>query len=75
VRVHAAELGKAAHASEAKLAKGVSPDARALAALAGRVARNLDRLSHSDSDRAEQRRLATALERGAARAEELGAKL
>jgi hypothetical protein len=75
VRVHAAELTKAARASEAVLARGLTPDARALAALARRTTADLDRLSHSGSDRGAQRRLARRLERAAARAERLGKRL
>jgi hypothetical protein len=72
VRVHAAELGKAASASATVLAKGRTPRARALTTLARRTARELERLSQSDSNRAAQRLLAAQLERAAARAERLG---
>jgi hypothetical protein len=75
VRVHSAQLAKAARASAALLATGRSADARALAALAVRVGSRLDRLSHSGSNRAEQRRIATELERAAAEASKLGKRL
>jgi hypothetical protein len=69
--VHAGYLTKAAQSSATTLAAG-GPSARTLAGVAKNVARDLDRLSHSGSDRAEQRRLSTALTRDAERAEKLG---
>ena len=71
VRVHAQYLTKAARSSAATLAGG-GPAATTLAALANAVAHDLDRLSHSGSDRAQQHRVASALEREATRAEQLG---
>jgi hypothetical protein len=75
VRIHAAELTKAARTSEALLAKGRTPDAHSLAALARRTAADLDRLSQSGSDRATQRRLAADLDRAAKNAEQIGQRL
>jgi hypothetical protein len=57
------------------LAKGRTLEARVLTALARRTAVDLDRLSHSGSDRATQRRLAHDLDRAAGTAERLGARL
>jgi hypothetical protein len=71
LRVHAQELTKAAQSSASTLAAG-GPQATGLAALAKNVARDLDRLSRSGSDRAEQRRLASGLTRAATRAAKLG---
>jgi hypothetical protein len=71
LRVHAEYLTKAAKSSAATLAAG-GPAATSLAALAENVAGDLDRLSHSGSDRTEQRRLAAALTRAASRAANLG---
>jgi hypothetical protein len=75
VRIHAAALTKTARASKALLSKGRGTEARRLAALAARVADRLDRLSLSGSDRAEQRRIATELERAAAHASRLAKRL
>ena len=75
VRVHAAELAQAAGTSETLLAKGRTADTRVLTALARRTAADLDRLSHSGSDRATARRLAADLGRAAATAERLGKRL
>jgi hypothetical protein len=75
VRVHGAELGKAAQASTMLLAESRSLRSRPLAALGTRITRELDRLSHSGSDRTQQRRLAAELNRAAAQAEKLGAHL
>jgi hypothetical protein len=69
--VHAQYLTKAAQSSASTLAAG-GPRAQPLAAVAKNVADDLDRLSHSGSDRAQQRRLAAALTRDATRAEKLG---
>lgn len=71
LRVHAQYLTKAAQASASTLAAG-GPAATSLANLATNVARDLEGLSHSGSDRAQQRRLAAALARDAARAGKLG---
>jgi hypothetical protein len=71
LRVHAQYLTKAAQSSATTLAAG-GPAARALARLAKGVASDLDHLSRSGSDRAQQRRLAAALARAAARAGKLG---
>jgi hypothetical protein len=71
LRVHADYLTKAAQSSATTLASG-GPSARALARLAKSVASDLDRLSRSGSDRAQQRRLAAALARAATRAAKLG---
>ncbi len=71
VRVHAHYLTKAARTSASVLAAG-GPEARPLAAVAKDVAHELDLLSHSGSDRAQQRRLAASLTRDATRAEKLG---
>ena len=75
VRVHGAELAKAAQASATLLAKSEGSDAHRLAALGVRITRELDRLSHSGSNRRQQRRLAAELNRAAAQAEKLGARL
>jgi hypothetical protein len=75
VRVHGADLTKAARASAATLAKGHTHDARTLASLAARLGDELDRLAHSGSNRAEQRRLAVQLRQGAARAARIGKRL
>jgi hypothetical protein len=75
VRIHGAELGKAAGASAAVLAKDQAANVRALAALAGRVESELDKLAHSGSDRAGQRLVATELARAAAEASTLGKRL
>jgi translation initiation factor 2B subunit (eIF-2B alpha/beta/delta family) len=69
--VHAQYLTTAAHSSASTLTAG-GPGAASLAALAKSVAGDLDRLSHSGSDRAQQRRLAAALTRAATRAAKLG---
>jgi hypothetical protein len=71
LRVHAQYLAKAAQSSATTLAGG-GPAAETLAGLAKTVARDLDRLSHSGSDRTEQRGLASALARAATRAAKLG---
>jgi hypothetical protein len=71
VRVHVQYLTKAAQSSAATLAAGGS-SARTLAELAQAVAHELDRLAHSGSDRVQQRQLAVALARAAARAAKLG---
>jgi translation initiation factor 2B subunit (eIF-2B alpha/beta/delta family) len=71
LRVHAQELTKAAQSSATTLAAG-GPQATALATLAKNVAHDLDRLSHSGSDGAQQRRLASDLTRAATRAAKLG---
>jgi hypothetical protein len=71
LRVHTQYLTKAAQSSAATLAAG-GPAAQPLAAVAKSVAGNLDLLAHSGSDRAQQRRLAAALTRAAARAGKLG---
>jgi hypothetical protein len=71
LRVHAQELTKAALSSTTTLVSG-GPAARPLAGLASTVARDLDRLSRSGSDRAQQRSLASALARAAKRAAKLG---
>jgi hypothetical protein len=75
VRIHGTELSKAAGASTAILAKGRAPAAHALADLATRLGDELDRLAHSGSDRAEQRRLAAELRRDEAEAAGLGKRL
>jgi Ser/Thr protein kinase RdoA (MazF antagonist) len=75
VRIHGTELAKAAHAAAPVFAKGRTPSARALATLATRVGDALGRLSHSGSDRAEQRRLAAQLTLGATRAGRLAKRL
>jgi hypothetical protein len=72
MRIHAQYLTKAAQSSATTLAVGGPPPARALAALARSVALELDSLSHSGSDHAEQRRLADVLARAAERAARLG---
>jgi hypothetical protein len=71
LRVHARYLTKAAQSSTSTLAAG-GPGATALAGLATTVARDLDRLARSGSDRSQQRRLAIELARAAARAGVLG---
>jgi translation initiation factor 2B subunit (eIF-2B alpha/beta/delta family) len=71
LRVHAQYLTKAAQSSASTLAAG-GPAATSLAVLAKNVAGDLDRLSHSGSDRAQQRRLAAALTRAASHAAKLG---
>jgi hypothetical protein len=71
LRVHAQYLTKAAQSSASTLAAG-GPGAKTLAGLAKTVTVALDRLSHSGSDRVQQRRLASALTRAASRAAELG---
>jgi hypothetical protein len=71
LRVHAQYLTKAAQSSASTLAGG-GPGAKTLAGLAKTVTVALDRLSHSGSDRVQQRRLASALARAASRAAELG---
>jgi hypothetical protein len=71
LRVHGQYLTKAARSSAATLAAG-GPSARTLAGLAQSVARDLDRLARSGSDRTQQRRLAAALTREATRAATLG---
>jgi hypothetical protein len=71
LRVHAQYLTKAAKSSASTLAAG-GPAATSLADLAKNVAHDLEGLSHSGSDRAQQRRLAAALVRDAARAGKLG---
>jgi hypothetical protein len=71
MRVHAQYLTKAAKSSATTLAAG-GPAAKPLAGLARIVGVDLGRLSRSGSDRAEQRRLASALTRAATRAEKLG---
>jgi hypothetical protein len=71
LRVHVQYLTKAAQSSAATLAAGGS-SARTLAELAKAVAHELDRLAHSGSDRLQQRQLAVALARAAARAAKLG---
>jgi translation initiation factor 2B subunit (eIF-2B alpha/beta/delta family) len=71
LRVHAQYLTKAAQSSASTLASG-GPAATSLAVLAKNVAGDLDRLSHSGSDRTQQRRLAAALTRAATRAAKLG---
>jgi hypothetical protein len=75
VRIHGAELGKAAGASAATLVKDRAANARALGALAGRVENELDKLAHSGSDRTAQRRIAAELERAVAEASTLGERL
>ena len=75
VRVHANELAVAARSSAAVFAKGRGTEAHQLAGLADRVGRDLDRVSHSPSDRAIQRRLASVLARAAARASRLARRL
>jgi hypothetical protein len=72
VRIHAAELAKAARAAEAVFAKGRVAEAPALAELASSVGSRLDRLSRTGSNRTEQRRLAAQLIRAAAEASKLG---
>jgi hypothetical protein len=72
LRVHAQYLAKAAQTSVTALAPGGPPPAHRLAGLAEKVARDLDRLSRSGSDRAQQGRLADALTRAAKRAAKLG---
>jgi ABC-type multidrug transport system fused ATPase/permease subunit len=71
VRVHAQYLTTAAQSSASTLTAG-GPAATSLATLAKHVAHDLDRLSRSGSDRAQQRRLAAALTRAASRAAKLG---
>jgi hypothetical protein len=71
LRVHAQYLTKAAQSSATTLAGG-GPRAATLAVLAKNVAHDLDRLSRSGSDRTQQRRLASDLERAATRAARLG---
>jgi hypothetical protein len=71
LRVHAQALTKAAQSSASTLAAG-GPQATDLAALAKNVVLDLDRLSHSGSDRTQQRRLASGLTRAAIRAAKLG---
>jgi hypothetical protein len=75
VRIHAAELARAARASEAILEQGRAGEAHALARLAAAVSSDLDRLSHSGSDRTQQSRLASQLGRAAARISKLGKRL
>jgi hypothetical protein len=75
VRIHGAELAKTAQASATLLAKSAGSDARRLAALGVRITRELDRLAHSGSNRTQQQRLAAELNRAAAQAEKLGARL
>jgi Ser/Thr protein kinase RdoA (MazF antagonist) len=75
VRIHGTELTKAAQASATVLARGRSARARALATLATRVGDALGRLSHSGSDRAQQRRLAAQLTLSATRTGRLAKRL
>jgi Ser/Thr protein kinase RdoA (MazF antagonist) len=75
VRIHGTDLAKAAHASATVLGQGRTPSARALATLATRLGDALGRLSHSGSDRAEQRRLAAQLTLGATRTGRLAKRL
>jgi hypothetical protein len=74
-RVHSRYLGKAARSSAATLAPGRTPAARRLAALAARVTADLDRLSRSGSDRAEQRRIQLDLADAAKATSRLGKSL
>jgi hypothetical protein len=69
-REHAGFLLAAATSSARKLRR--AGNAGALAPLAARVRDDLDRLSHSGPDRAEQRRLAVDLARAAHEASRLG---
>ncbi|MDX6485116.1 MAG: hypothetical protein QOF43_269 [Gaiellaceae bacterium] len=75
LRVHARDLENAASGSASKLAKGTTPAARKLKALADRVSGDLDSLSRSGSDRAAQGRLERELSDLADRAEKMGASL
>jgi hypothetical protein len=56
-RMHSRYLRASARTSVATLSAGKTPEARRLAALAVRLRDDLDRLSHSDSNEAEQRAL------------------
>jgi hypothetical protein len=75
LRVHAAELGKTARMTTGRVANGRTPAAHLLAALAVRVDVRLHALSRSGSNRAEQRRIATELERAAAETSRLAKRL
>jgi hypothetical protein len=75
VRVHAGYLRKAAGTSTTLLAKGRTPPARRLARIAGRVSADLDRLSRSGSDHAQQRRLEQELTQAANALAKIGKKL
>jgi hypothetical protein len=56
-RIHSRSLRASAGSSAATLAAGKTAEARRLAALAARLHNDLDRLSHSGSNAAEQRQL------------------
>jgi hypothetical protein len=71
-RVHAGSLRSAAESSASTLARGRTPAARRLAGLAGRITRDLERLSGSGSERDLQRRLAHALNAAADAAAKAG---
>ena len=74
-RVHAGYLHAAAQSSVSTLARGSTLPAHRLAALAGRISADLQRLSRSGSHRAVQRRLAQKLTTSAAAASKLGQSL